>query len=220
MATPQSKLKLEYTPEEYLALERASDTKHEYLDGQIYAMAGASPTHNQICFNTIVAVGTQIIDSSCIGYTSDQKIRTDPMDLFSYPDLTIVCGEPVFHDEHQDVILNPTIIIEVLSPRTENYDRSTKLDRYQDIRTLRDYILISQNRPCVEHYVRQKGKRQWLFTIETDPAAEIEIASIKCKLKLADVYNRVKSPSAKALHTAVESIPKPATKKPKRSKSR
>ncbi len=220
MAAPQRELVYKYTPEEYLALERASDTKHEYLDGQIYAMAGASPTHNQICFNTIVAVGTQIIDSSCIGYTSDQKIRTDPKDLFSYPDLTIVCGEPIFHDEHQDVILNPTAIIEVLSPRTENYDRSTKLDRYQDIRTLRDYILISQNRPCVEHYVRQKGKRQWLFTIETDPVAEIEIASIKCKLKLADVYNRVKFPSARGLLAAVERTPRPAKKKPARKKAR
>jgi Uma2 family endonuclease len=219
MATPQNRLNLEYTPDEYLAFERASDAKHEYLDGQIYAMAGASPTHNQICFNAIVAVGSQIINSSCIGYTSDQKIRTDPMDLFSYPDLTIVCGDPIFHDEQQDVILNPTVIIEVLSPRTENYDRSTKLDRYQNIRSLTDYILISQNRPCVEHYTRQKGKRQWLFTIETSPEAEIVIASIKCKLKLADIYNRVKFPSTKDLLAAVESKPKPAKKKPARKKA-
>lgn len=220
MATPQNKLNLEYTPDEYLAFERASDAKHEYLDGQIYAMAGASPTHNQICFNAIVAVGSQIMDSSCIGYTSDQKIRTDPMDLFSYPDLTIVCGDPIFHDEQKDVILNPTVIIEVLSPRTETYDRSTKLDRYQNIRTLTDYILISQNRPCVEHYARQKGKRQWLFTIETSLEAEIKITSIKCKLKLADIYNRVKFPSTKDLLAAVESIQKPAKKKPGRKTAR
>ncbi|MDQ3011024.1 MAG: Uma2 family endonuclease [Acidobacteriota bacterium] len=220
MAAPQRKLDYQYTPEEYLAFERASDTKHEYLDGQIYAMAGASPTHNQICFNAIVAVGSQILDSTCIGYTSDQKIRTDPMDLFSYPDLTVVCGEPVFHDEQQDVILNPTVIIEVLSPRTENYDRSTKLDRYQNIRSLTDYILISQNRPCVEHYVRQKGKRQWLFTIETSLEAEIVIASIKCKLKLTDIYNRVKLHSAKRLLTPVDDSPKPAKRKLKSKKAR
>jgi len=220
MATPQSKLNLQYTPEEYLALERASDTKHEYLDGEIYAMAGASPKHNQICFNLAGELHPQIKGTSCIGYTSDQKIRTDPMDLFSYPDLTIVCGEPIFHDDHQDVILNPTVIIEVLSPRTEKYDRNTKLERYQNIRTLTDYILISQNRLYVEHYARQKGKRQWLFMIETDPAAEIEIASIKCKLKLADIYNRVKFPSAKGLLAAVENIPKPTRKKPARKKPR
>jgi Uma2 family endonuclease len=216
MAAPQRKLAYEYTPEEYLALERKAETKHEYLDGQIYAMAGASPTHNQICFNAIVAVGSQIKDSTCIGYTSDQKIRTDLMDLFSYPDLTIVCGQPVFHDQQQDVILNPTVIIEVLSPRTESFDRVTKLERYQSIASLTDYILISQNRPCVEHYVRQKSKRQWLYTIETDPAAEIEITSIKCKLKLSDIYNRVKFPSAKGLLAAVESLPKTAAPKSRR----
>lgn len=220
MATPKRLLGHKYTPEEYLALERASDTKHEFLDGEIHAMAGGSPKHNQICFNTIVTIGGQILDSPCVGYTSDQKIRTDPMDLFSYPDLTIVCGEPVFHDDHQDVILNPTVIIEVLSPRTEIYDRNIKLERYQNIRTLTDYILISQNRPCVEHYARQKGKRQWLFTIETDPAAEIVIASIKCKLKLAAVYNRVKFPSATGLLAALEGEPKPAPKKSSRSKKR
>jgi Uma2 family endonuclease len=220
MAAPQRKLLYTYTPEEYLAFERASDTKHEYLDGEIYAMAGASPKHNQICFNLAGELHPQIKGTSCVGYTSDQKIRTDPMDLFSYPDLTIVCGEPIFHDDHQDVILNPTVIIEVLSPRTENYDRNTKLERYQNIRTLTDYILISRNRPYVEHYARQKGKRQWIFTIETDPAAEIEIASVKCKLKLADIYERVKFSLTKGSLEAVDRIPKSAAKKSGRKKAR
>jgi Uma2 family endonuclease len=219
MATPQKDFVYRYTPEEYLTLERASETKHEYLDGEIYVMAGGSPKHNQICFNTIVAIGAQIINTSCVGYTSDQKIRTDPQDLFSYPDLTVVCGEPIFHDDHQDVILNPKIIIEVLSPRTEVYDRNTKLERYQNIPALTDYILISQNRPCVEHYARQKGKRQWLFTMETDLTAEIEIASVKCKLKLADIYNRVKFPSAKGLLAAIGTDSTGTPKKPKRRKT-
>ena len=154
------------------------------------------------------------------GYTSDQKIRTELMDLFSYPDLTVVCGEPIFHDQQQDVIVNPTLIIEVLSPRTETYDRSIKLERYQNISSLTDYILIYQDRPCVEHYVRQKGKRQWLFTIETDLAAEIEISSIKCKLKLADIYNRVKFAPSKGLLAAVERPPKSSRKNAKRSKAK
>lgn len=220
MATPQRKLSYEYSPEEYLAFERSSESKHEYLDGQIYAMAGASPKHNQICFNLAGELHPLIKNTTCVGYTSDQKIRTDLMDLFSYPDLTIVCGEPVFHDQKQDVLLNPTVIIEVLSPRTEVYDRSTKLERYQNLSSLTDYILIYQDRPCVEHYVRQKGKRQWLFTIETDLTAEIEISSIKCKLKLADIYNRVKFPSPKSLLATVENLPRPAKKKAKRSKSK
>jgi len=220
MAAPQRKLAYNYTPEEYLAFERNSQTRHEYLDGQIYAMAGASPKHNQICFNLAGELHPLIKGTTCVGYTSDQKIRTELMDLFSYPDLTIVCGEPIFHDQQQDVILNPTVVIEVLSPRTESYDRNIKLERYQNISSLTDYILIYQERPCVEHYVRQKGKRQWLFTMETDLAAEIEINSIKCKLKLADIYNRVKFPPAKSLLATVERLPKPAKKKKSRSKSK
>lgn len=187
-----------YTPEEYLAFERAAETKHEYLDGQIYAMAGGSPQHNQICFNLAGEIHPQLKGTSCIGYTSDQKVRTDPMDLFSYPDVTIVCGKPVFHDKHNDVILNPKVIIEVLSPGTEDYDRSQKLTRYQAIKSVSDYILISQTRPCVEHFVRQKGKRQWLFAIEIEMKAEIFIASINCRLKLADIYDRVTFPPSKS----------------------
>ncbi len=209
-----------YTPEEYLAFERAADAKHEYLDGQIYAMAGGTPLHNQVCFNTNVAIGVQIKGTNCIGYTSDQKIRTDPMDLFSYPDLTIVCGQPVFHDKHKDVILNPRVIIEVLSPNTEDYDRSQKFARYQSLKSLSDYILISQNRPSVEHFVRQKGKRQWLFTIETEMAAEIVIASINCKLKLADIYDRVVFPYSKPPLVVVRKEPVLAGKKQNRRKTR
>ncbi len=208
-----------YTPEEYLAFERAAETKHEYLDGQIYAMAGGSPQHNQICFNTNVAVGVQIRGTECIGYTSDQKIRTDPMDLFSYPDLTIVCGKPIFHDKHKDVILNPKVIIEVLSPSTEDHDRSQKLTRYQNIKSLSDYILISQDRPCVEHFVRQKGKRQWLYTIETEMKAEIFIASINCKLKLADIYERVNFPPLKPSLVAINKKAGAKGRKQKRGKA-
>lgn len=209
-----------YTPEEYLAFERAAETKHEYLDGQIFAMAGGSPLHNQICFNTNVAVGIQLRGTECIGYTSDQKIRTDPMDLFSYPDLTIVCGKPTFHDKHNDVILNPKVIIEVLSPKTEDYDRSEKLTRYQAIKSVSDYILISQTRPSVEQFVRQKGKRQWLFTIETEMKAEIFIASINCRLKLADIYDRVVFPPSKPPLVAVEKEAVIPGKKPKRGKTK
>lgn len=208
-----------FTPEEYLDFERATDSKHEYLNGQIYAMAGGTPQHNQICFNTNVAIGVQLRGTECIGYTSDQKIRTDPGDLFSYPDLTIVCGEPVFHDKHNDVILNPKVIIEVLSPNTEDYDRSQKFTRYQNMKSLSDYILISQNRPCVEYFVRQKGRRQWLFTIETELAAEIVIASINCKLKLADIYDRVNFPPAKPPLAIVKKEEVFSAKKQRRKKT-
>jgi Uma2 family endonuclease len=209
-----------YTPEEYLAFERTAKTKHEYLDGQIYAMAGGSPQHNQICFNLAGEIHPQLKGTSCIGYTSDQKIRTELMDLFSYPDLTIVCGEPRFHDKDQDVILNPKVIIEVLSPNTENYDRREKFTRYQSLKSLSDYILVAQDRPGVEHFVRQKGKRQWLFTIETEMSAEIVIASINCRLKLADIYDRVAFPPSKPPLTAIEKEAFVTRKKQKPKKSR
>ncbi len=217
MALP--KRKPDYSPEKYLAFEREAETKHEYLDGQIYAVAGASPLHNQICFNVTASLGVQLKGSTCIGYTSDQKIRTDLMDLFAYPDLTIVCGEPVFHDNKKDVILNPTVIIEVMSPSTESYDRNEKLLRYQNLSSLSDYILIAQNHPAVEHFIRQKGKRQWLYTLETDLESEIYIASIKCTLKLADIYDRVKFPPPKPPFAVIENEQaQPTKKKAKKSK--
>lgn len=195
MALPQSKIR--FTPEEYLRFERASETKHEYIDGYIYAMAGGSPPHNRICFNTIGELHIQLKDGECFGFTSDQKIRTDPQDLFSYPDITIVCGEPIFHDSYKDVILNPKVIIEVLSPSTEGRDRVEKFARYRQIKTLTDYILIAQDRASIEHFVRQRGKRQWLYSLETGLAAEVQIASLKCQLKLADIYRRIQFPPPK-----------------------
>lgn len=219
MAAP--KRKLEYSPEEYLAFEREAETKHEYLDGRIYAMAGASPLHNQISFNVSGELHRQLKGSACVGYTSDQRIRTDAMDLFAYPDLTIVCGEPIFHDDKKDVILNPTVIIEVLSPSTESYDRNEKFLRYQNLSSLSDYILIAQNHPAVEHFIRQKGKRQWLYTLETEMEAVIQIASIKCTLKLADIYDRVKFPPLKPPLAAIENEQSaPTKKKTKKSKAR
>jgi Uma2 family endonuclease len=221
MALPQSKIR--FTPEEYLKFERASKTKHEYIDGFIYAMAGGSPPHNRICFNTIVALGSQLTGTECFGFTSDQKIRTDPQDLFSYPDITIVCGQPIFHDQHKDVILNPRVIIEVLSPSTEGRDRVEKFARYQQIKSLTDYILIAQDHASVEHFVRQRGKRQWLYSLETGLATELQIASLKCKLKLADIYNRLQFPSPKpALVPVSDAVVKEqlATAKPKGRKKR
>lgn len=189
MALPQSKLR--FTPEEYLTFERASETKHEYVDGFIYAMTGGSPPHNRICFNVIAAIGPVLRGTECFGFTSDQKIRTDLLDLFSYPDITIVCGEPVFHDQHKDVVLNPKVIIEVLSPSTESHDRVEKFARYRTIKTLTGYLLIAQDRASVEHFTKQKGKNEWLYSAAIGLQAEIKLGSLSCTLKLADVYDRI-----------------------------
>lgn len=210
-----------FSPAEYLTFERDAQTKHEYLNGEIYAMAGASPQHNQIGFNATVSLGSQIKGRNCRGYTADQKVRTDPQDLFSYPDITIVCGEPEFHDDHKDVVLNPTVIIEVLSPTTEAYDRTEKFARYRTIPSLRDYLLIAQDRPCIEHFTRQKGKRQWLYNVETELTSSIWIESIKCELKLADVYELVEFPAKRPLlFEVVNPLPAAPAKKTKAKKTK
>lgn len=221
VALPQSKLR--FTPEEYLTFERASETKHEYIDGFIYAMAGGSSPHNRICFNVIGELHARLKGSDCFGFTSDQKIRTDLLDLFSYPDITIVCGEPIFHDHHKDVVLNPKVIIEVLSPSTESHDRVEKFARYRTIKTLTDYLLVAQDRASVEHFTRQKGKSEWLYSAAIGLQSVIKLASLNCTLKLAEVYDRITFPLPKPVLVKVpdkEVKEALAAQKPKRTKKR
>lgn len=181
------------SPNDYLKAERESDLRHEYLDGQVYAMAGESPDHSTICFNLAVIVGTQLRGKSCRGFSPNMKVRTPPKNLFVYPDLTVVCGEPVFHDERRDVLTNPKVIVEVLSPSTEAYDRGGKWIRYQQIETLTDYVLIAQDQPQVEHFTRQPDGK-WIYTTITDLAGILELPSIECRVSLAELYERIVFP--------------------------
>jgi Uma2 family endonuclease len=216
-----AQVQVSYTPEEYLAYERKAATKHEYWHGEIYAMAGASPSHNLITFNVAVTIGGQIKGRNCRGYSTDQKVRTDVGNLFAYPDVTIVCGEPKFHDEKKDVILNPTLIVEVLSPSTESLDRTEKFAHYRTIPSLMDYILIAQDKPSVEHFTRQKGKRAWLYNAETELTSSLWIASLKCELKLADIYDLVElAPPRPVLLEVVKKPAKAAAQRPKPKKTR
>lgn len=180
-----------FTPENYLALERASEIRHEYLDGFVYAMAGESPEHSTICFNISGIIHAQLRNKPCRGFSPNMKVRTDPGGLFAYPDLAVDCAEPLFHDDKRDVLVNPTVIFEVLSPSTEGYDRGEKFLRYRtQIASLKDYVLVSQDRPRVEHYALQPGD-EW-------PCEEVEgltgvlfLPSIDCRLPLAEIYARV-----------------------------
>lgn len=192
MATPESQIR--YTPDEYLTLEREAEERHEYLDGQIYSMAGESPTHSTICFNLAATIGPQLVNKPCRGFSPNMKVRTRPTGLYSYPDLAIVCGEPRFHDNRRDVLLNPTVIIEVLSPSTEGYDRGEKFFRYQQIESLTDYLLVSQDKPRIEHYVRQEDG-SWLYSVVSDLSHNLFVSSINCQLHLAEVYDRVEFPA-------------------------
>jgi Uma2 family endonuclease len=187
------------TVDQYLALERASAERHEYLDGVIYAMAGESRPHGSISVNLVGLLYMQLRGKPCQAFTKDTKVRSGPAPkinqstkgLFSYPDIVVVCGEPQYHDEVEDVILNPSALIEVLSPTTEALDRGDKFIRYQVWNpTLRDYLLVSQKEPLIEHFQWQANDR-WTYTRYSGLKATAMIPSIGCKLKLADVYDRV-----------------------------
>jgi Uma2 family endonuclease len=191
-----------YTVEEYLALERASEERHEYLDGQIYAMAGESPQHGDICTNLTIAIGSQLRGTPCRVWSKDIKVRSGPAPkkgyttrgLFSYPDLLVVCGAPQFHDEHKDVLLNPTVIIEALSPTTESFDRGEKWSRYQTwLPSLTHYILVSQTKPQLEQFLRQPNG-EWLYSLAQGLEKALSLSSIDCKLQLAEVYDRIVFP--------------------------
>jgi Uma2 family endonuclease len=181
------------TPAEYLARERTASTKSEYVNGRVYAMAGASRVHNVIVGNTFAELRAQLRGRGCEAYVSDMRVKVGPTGLYTYPDVAALCDEPRFEDDHFDTLLNPSLIIEVLSPSTESYDRGEKFAHYRRLETLNDYVLISQGTSRVEHY-RREGDH-WMFTEVDDLQAELAIASLGCVLKLREIYDRVDLPS-------------------------
>ena len=178
------------TVADYLALERQAQTKSEYLNGHIYAMSGASRSHNRITFNLARRIGNQLGASRCEAYVNDMRVKVSPTGLYTYPDVTVVCGEPRFEDAKVDTLLNPTVIIEVLSDSTEAYDRGGKFAHYRALESLSDYLLIAQDQPRIEHFRRQKDG-QWLYSAADGLEAQVAIATIGCVLHLAEVYERV-----------------------------
>jgi Uma2 family endonuclease len=189
-----------YTEAEYLALERESEERHEYLDGQIYLMAGESLEHGDVCVNLTRIVSTQLLGSPCRALSKDTKVRSGPVPklrystkgLYSFSDLVIVCGEPQFLDEHRDVLINPKVIIEVLSPTTEAFDRGEKFLRYRTyLDSLTDYIVVAQSMPLIEHFARQANGQWVIAATATELADTVVLDSIGCTLRLSDVYDRV-----------------------------
>lgn len=200
MSMPASRPR--YTVEDYLRIERAEEDRHEYLDGQIFAMAGESGEHADISVNIVGSLVPQLKGTSRRARTKDTKVRSGPeprgqratKGLYSYPDVVVVCGEPEYHDEHRDIILNPTMIGEVLSPATEAFDRGEKFRRLQTWNpTLSDYLLVSQDQPRIEHFSRQPDG-SWSYRFYAGLDAVVPIPSIQCVLKLADVYDRITFP--------------------------
>ena len=201
MSLPRSHAR--HSVEEYLALERGSEERREYLDGHIYAMAGESPEHGAICTNIGGQLYAQLRGKSCQVFSKDLKVRSGPAPkrgqttkgLYSYPDLLVVCGELKFHDEHRDVLLNPSVIIEVLSPATEAFDRGEKWARYQTwLPELTDYVLVSQTKPRIDHFHRGTGG-EWVYSLVNSLEESLRLNSVGCVLQLTDVYDRVVFPA-------------------------
>jgi Uma2 family endonuclease len=192
-----------YTVYEYLCSEREAKERHEYLDGKIYAMAGESGNHADITANLAGTIVFQLRGKPCRARFKDTKVRSGPISnsrqntsgLYSYPDVVVVCGELQYHDANSEVLLNPTAIVEVLSPTTEAFDRGEKFERYKDWNlSLKDYVLVSQVKPEVELFSRDENAG-WSIERYSGLDAKAFIPSIGCALKLADIYDRIIFPN-------------------------
>ena len=179
------------TPEEYLRRERDASERHEYLDGYLLPVAGASETHVRIVLNLSIALGPTLLDAGCFAGSNDMRVRVDEEGMYAYPDFVAVCGEPPrYSEDGSHSLLNPTLLVEVLSPSTRNFDRSEKFARYRTLGTLREYLTVEQSTPRVEQHTRQADGR-WLLTETTDLGATLRLESVACDLPLADLYRRV-----------------------------
>jgi Uma2 family endonuclease len=185
-----TKPKVRITPEEYLALERKAEIKSEYFDGEMFAMSGATLEHTKIVVNITTELNTQFMDRPCEVYAQDLRIKVSPTGLYTYPDISALCGEPQLEDDHFDTLLNPQLIIEVLSESTESYDRGRKFAQYRMIESLREYVLVSQTECRIERFSRQDGGN-WLYTECTDPDGSIELLSVACRLSLSGIYRKI-----------------------------
>jgi len=211
MATPQSRIY--FTEEEYLAIERASEERHEYIDGRIFAMAGESDEHGEISSNIFGHLFAQLSGKPCRARHENTKVRSgpepkpsqNPEGFYSYPDVLVVCGERKFHDKYRDVLLNPNVIVEVLSKSTEAFDRGEQFIRYRTwLPSLTDYLLVSYKKPVVEHYRRQSNGEWALATMEGLDVV-LNIDSIGCSLKLSEIYDGVKFPAPH--NSSIEAAP-------------
>ena len=180
------------TPEEYLTWERKQPFKNEYYNGQIIAMSGASRAHNLITMNVANQLYNQLVAQGCEVYPGDMRVRTIQTVSYFYPDVVVVCGEPRLEDDTFDTLLNPTLIVEVLSPSTAAFDRGEKFEHYKQIESLQEYMLISQNRVHVERYLRRDT--QWILTEFRKIDEVIHLLSNRCKLAVRDIYTLVKFP--------------------------
>jgi len=179
--------KRKYTIEEYLELENTSDDKHEYYQGELFAMSGAKFQHNQVTANLMFRLRQKLSGKPCQPYGSDLRVHIESNTLFTYPDISIICGPPVFRNNDEMNLLNPTVIIEVLSPGTKDYNRGEKFRLYRDIPTLKEYILVEPEAISIEAFF-VNGLNNWELSIISNINETLELQGIQTSLELTEIY--------------------------------
>jgi Uma2 family endonuclease len=178
------------SPENYLEIDRRSDARHEYLDGQVYAMSGASRAHNRIALNLAKGLDDLLEARGCDVFIRDVRVRVSETGLYTYPDLVVTCGGARFVGDLPDTLENPVVIVEILSPSTEAYDRGAKFAHYRRIPTLREYVLVAQDARRVERFVRSGGE-DWIPTSYDGAEAVLDLESVSVRIPLSAIYHRV-----------------------------
>jgi Uma2 family endonuclease len=178
------------TPEQYLEIERKAEFKSEYYQGEMFAMSGARRAHNLIAANAVASLHRQLRGRPCEVYPGDMRVRVGSTGLYAYPDLVIICGDPKFLDNTFDTLLNPTVIVEILSESTQAYDRGEKFEMYSSLDSLAEYLMISSLRVRAELFARQTDGR-WLLTGKSGLEDSLELQSVGCHLLLSDLYEKI-----------------------------
>ena len=183
---PQPRL----TPAEYLELERAAEFRHEYYNGRMYAMSGGSLPHALIIANFSRELGNELKKTPCRVMNSDLRVAVSPNGLYTYPDIVVVCESPKYFEGQPDTLLNPVVLVEVLSPSTETQDRGFKAIQYRTIPALQEYLLVSQSEPRVEIF-RRRAAHEWTFIDVAEADAFVELASVNCRVAMPEIYDKV-----------------------------
>lgn len=188
------------TPEEYLEFERAAvDCKHEFYKGEIFAMSGGTWQHSLLIAAVIRELGNALEGKPCQVFNGDLRIKVNESGLYTYPDASVICEEAQLEDSHKDTLLNPLVVVEVLSDSTEKYDRGQKFDFYRTIPSLKQYVLVSQNKPQVEVFTRSEDTG-WLLTVATGKNTSIELTALECELSLGELYRQIDFSEPESLH--------------------
>jgi Uma2 family endonuclease len=185
------------TPEQYLEIERKAEFKSEYYQGEMFLMGGARWTHNRLVANLIASLHQQLRSRPCQTLPSDMRVQVEATGTYTYPDVSVVCGEPQFLDETRDTLLNPSLIVEVLSPSTEGFDRGRKFEYYCSVESVSEYLMVSSERVRAELYTRQPDGR-WLLTAVNRLEDSLDLQSVGAHLALADLYEKVDLPAPPA----------------------